>query len=436
MGRLLTIAQRRILVEMRRWLCKHEGTVDACLAAVLIVASLFAVRIVDAPPGSRPPNGWSDAFLIAVLAPIAVRRRYPIGAYLVTAVAALTLWIMNTVDGGSATAGIFVSYGLGFYAERKRSFRVFVISATVLCNAAIVLAILDETEGRWFQCASRIGIVLGPYFLGDSRRTRNELVESLRERAHRAEEDREREARQAAVDERARIAHELHDVVAHSLSVMVVQATAGQRLIGRDAKRAEESLESIGVTGRAALAEMRRILGVFDTRPFDESGKQELAPQPGLTDIDALLQGCRSAGMKIVDERQPLGIEDPRLSLSAGIELAVFRVIQEALTNALKHAGTATVVLRLQITPGFGSNLLLEISDDGLGLAASKPADGLGRGMIGMRARIDSVGGQFHAGPRPGGGWIVRATIPLPDLTRKASQGEIALQPEKQRVLT
>ncbi len=466
---------------MRRWLCKHETLVDSCLAAILIATALIAVRTIDAPAGSRPPDGWSDALLVAVLAPIAFRRRYPIAAYLTTAVAALAVWSADGVDGGSATAGIFVSYGLGYYAERKRGFRVFVVSAIALCSAAIVLAILSDTDGRWFQCASRIGIVLGPYFLGDSRRTRNELVESLRERAHRAEEDQVREARQAVIDERARIAHELHDVVAHSLSVMVVQATAGQRTIGHDPKRAEQCLVSIGETGRAALAEMRRILGVFDVRPLDESGRQQLAPQPGLADINTLLQGCRSAGMVIVDEREALFLDNPPLSLGAGIELAVFRVIQEAFTNVLKHAGTAAVVLRLQITPTIeqttpttstelaglhadrsdrlpsnittsklGPNqpsLLVEITDNGLGLAASKPADGLGRGMIGMRARIDSVGGEFHAGSRAGGGWIVRATIPLPgvvldptkdlkDTTDTKDFEGANLEPTKQRVLT
>jgi signal transduction histidine kinase len=292
----------------------------------------------------------------------------------------------------------------------------------------------------------------------------------------RAEEDQVREARQAVADERARIAHELHDVVAHSLSVMVVQATAGQRLIGHDPKRAEQSLSSIGETGRAALAEMRRILGVFDTRSVDESGKQELAPQPGLADIDTLLQGCRSAGMFIVDEREALFLDNPALSLGAGIELAVFRVIQEAFTNVLKHAGTASVVLRLQITPSIeqttrtttttkftghqadradplpssvatsklGQNqasLLVEITDNGLGLAASKPADGLGRGMIGMRARIDSVGGEFHAGSRAGGGWIVRAAIPLLGVVLDARKNVKVFEganfeSEKQRVLT
>ncbi len=477
---------RLILVGMRRWLCRHEALVDSCLAAALIVASLIAVRLVDVPAGTRPPNAWSDVFLIVVLAPIAVRRRFPIGAYVVTAVGALSLWTMNSVDGGSATAGIFVSYGLGYFAERARGFRVFVISATVLCNAAIVLAILSETDGRWFQCASRIGIVLGPYFLGDSRRTRNELVESLRERAHRAEEDRAREALQAVADERTRIAHELHDVVAHSLSIMVVQASAGQRLISRDPKRAEESLASIGETGRSALAEMRRILGVFDTRPLNEAGKQQLAPQPGLSDIDALLQGCQNAGMRIVDKRQLLGLNGLRhlvggeielraeIELDAGIELAIFRVIQEALTNVLKHAGAATVTLRLETFPdddqtlhsagtGYSARLtvrdcdasgniattepadgvtylFLEIADDGLGLAASKPGDALGRGMIGMRARVDSVGGHFHAGPKPGGGWIVRVTIPLQRIGIKADETTEASVPAMRapalRVLT
>ena len=393
---------------MRRRLSEHETLVDACLAAVLIVATLIAARMLDVGTGpvgdgARPPNGLTDVLLVAVLAPIALRRRFPIAVYLVTATAALGLWSTNSIDGGSAVAGVFVTYGLGFYVDRARAFRVFVAVATFLSIAAVVLAIIYDTEGRWFQCATRIGIVLGPYFLGDSRRTRNELVESLRERARRAEEDQAREARQAVADERGRIAHELHDVVAHSLSVMVVQATAGQRLIAGSPERAAESMASVADTGRAALGEMRRILDVLDTRPDGEHGTQELAPQPGLGDVDALVERCRSAGMHIDVQRSGADV-----SLGAGVELAIYRVIQEALTNVLKHAGTARVTLQLMM----GDPVVIEVADDGLGLAAPKSPDGRGRGVIGMRARVESVGGEFHANPRPGGGFVIRAVIP------------------------
>ncbi len=388
---------------MRRWLRRHETVVDVCLAAVFLFAALIVVRQVHVGADTRARNGWNDVLLVAVLGPIAARRRYPIGAYVVTAAAAVALWSMNSVDGGSAVAGLFMTYGLGFYADRKRALRVFIVVATGLSAAAVLLALIYDTEGRWFQCASRIAVVLGPYFFGDSRRTRNELLESLRERAQRAEEDRAREARQAVADERTRIAHELHDVVAHSLSVMVVQATAGQRLITRDPARAAESLGSVADTGREALAEMRRILGVLDNRPESEQGAHELVPQPGLSDIDALVERCRSAGMHIDVQRSGADV-----SLGAGIELAVYRVIQEALTNVLKHAGTAHVKLQLRVE----EPLLIEVADDGLGLVAAKSSDGRGRGVIGMRARVESVGGEFHAGPRPGGGFIVRAVIP------------------------
>ena len=393
---------------MRRRLCEHETLVDAFLAAVFIVAALIAARMLDVGTGpvgdgARPPNGLTDVLLVAVLAPIALRRRFPIAVYLVTAAAALGLWSTNSIDGGSAVAGVFVTYGLGFYVDRARAFRVFVAVATFLSIAAVVLAIIYDTEGRWFQCATRIGIVLGPYFLGDSRRTRNELVESLRERARRAEEDQAREARQAVADERGRIAHELHDVVAHSLSVMVVQATAGQRLLAGSPERAAESMASVADTGRAALGEMRRILDVLDTRPDGEHGTQELAPQPGLGDVDALVERCRSAGMRIDVQRSGVDV-----SLGAGVELAIYRVIQEALTNVLKHAGTARVTLQLMM----GDPVVIEVADDGLGLAAPKSPDGRGRGVIGMRARVESVGGEFHADPRSGGGFVIRAMIP------------------------
>ena len=389
---------------MRRWLCGHETLVDAAIAVVLIVIALVVVRRIPVSADTRPPNGWNDVLLVAVLGPIAVRRRYPIGAYIVTAIAAVALWSMNSVDGGSAVGGVFVTYGLGFYADRKRALRVFIVAAAGLSAAAVLLALIYETEGRWFQCVSRIAVVFGPYFFGDAKRTRNDLVDSLRERALRAEQDRAREASQAVTDERARIAHELHDVVAHSLSVMVVQATAGQRLIARDPARASESIASVAETGREALAEMRRILGVLDNRPENEHGLQELAPQPGLADIDSLVERCSSAGMRIDMQRGGADV-----SLGAGVELAIYRVIQEALTNVLKHAGTARVTLQLLTD----DPVVIEVADDGLGLAAPKSTDGRGRGVIGMRARVESVGGEFHAGPRPGGGFVVRAVIPL-----------------------
>ena len=184
---------------------------------------------------------------------------------------------------------------------------------------------------------------------------------------------------------------------------MVVQATAGQRLIGRNPERAAESMSSVAETGRRALGEMRRILGVLDTRPDGEHGTQERTPQPGFDDIDALVERCRSAGMEIDYERQ-----DADAPFDAGVELAVYRVIQEALTNVLKHAGTAAVVVRVKVD----DSVRVEVADDGVGLAAARPSDGCGRGVIGMRARVESVGGQFHAEARPGGGWIVRATMP------------------------
>ncbi len=385
-------------------MCRHETLVDAAIAAAFIAAALIVVRRVHVSADTRPPNGWNDVLLVAVLGPIALRRRYPIGAYIVTAVAAVALWSMNSIDGGSAVGGVFVTYGLGFYADRKRALRVFIVAATGLSAAAVLLALIYDTEGRWFQCVSRIAVVLGPYFFGDAKRTRNDLVDSLRERALRAEEDRAREASQTVADERARIAHELHDVVAHSLSVMVVQATAGERLIARDPARAAESIASVAETGREALAEMRRILGVLDNRPESEHGTNELVPQPGLNDIDALIERCRGAGMQIDVHRSGADV-----SLGAGVELAIYRIIQEALTNVLKHAGTARVKLQLQLD----DPVVIEVADDGLGLAAPKSPDGRGRGVIGMRARVESVGGEFHAGPRPGGGFVVRAVVPL-----------------------
>lgn len=381
---------------------RRQSLVDAATAVVLTLIALVVARSLSPSTGMNPREGWHDILVVAVVAPIAVRRRYPIAAYVVVVFAALALWSTNSVDGGSAVGGAFLTYGMGYYADRRLGRQVYILGSATLSTAAVILALVHETEGRWFQCASRIAIVLGPYFYGDAKRTHNELLDSLRERALRAELDRAREAKQAVADERARIALELHDVVAHSLSVMVVQSTAAGRLASRDPARAAESIANVAETGRAALAEMRRILGVLDHRTGDDPGEQGLVPQPGLGDIDALIERCRGTGMDIEVHRRGADV-----SLGAGVELAVYRVIQEALTNVLKHAGTARVQLQLLV----GDGVVIEVADDGRGLAAKSP-DGGGRGVIGMRTRVESVGGELHTGPRAGGGFVVRAVIP------------------------
>jgi signal transduction histidine kinase len=213
--------------------------------------------------------------------------------------------------------------------------------------------------------------------------------------------DQERELRQvaeqAAADERARIARELHDVVAHSVSVMVVQASGVRRLLREEQHRERDALLSVEQIGRQALTEMRRMLGVMRTAGELPS----LAPQPGLQHLERLVAQVEEAGLPVT-----LRVEGRRPELSPGIDLSAYRIVQEGLTNALKHSkgGHAEVVVRY-----YESSVQLEITDDGAGANG----DGPGHGLVGMRERVALYGGKLDAGPRDGGGFVLRAELPV-----------------------
>jgi signal transduction histidine kinase len=206
------------------------------------------------------------------------------------------------------------------------------------------------------------------------------------------------DAEAAIVEERTRIARELHDVVAHAISVMVLQARGGRRVIADDPGEAREAFDVIEGTGHQALEEMRRLLGML--RASDE--ELALAPQPSLGQLDALLEQVRAAGLPV-----ELAVEGGPAELPPGVDLSAYRIVQEALTNALKHAGPA----QARVTVRYGQDELeLEIADDGAGTGDGK---GSGHGLIGMRERVSVYGGELHAGRRPGGGYALRARLPL-----------------------
>jgi signal transduction histidine kinase len=229
-------------------------------------------------------------------------------------------------------------------------------------------------------------------------RLRRERVRELESRAALFEREREHEARTAVVDERARIARELHDVVAHAISVIVLQARGGRHALASDPEETRQALNAIEATGSQALAEMRRLIGVL--RPQDES--VSLSPQPSLRDIGDLVSHVRDAGLPI-----ELAVEGQPFELPTGIDLAAYRIVQEALTNALRHAGPASarVVVRYQDV-----GLEIEITDSG---ASSGATSREGHGLVGMRERASLYGGSIETGPRPEGGFRVLARLPL-----------------------
>jgi signal transduction histidine kinase len=238
------------------------------------------------------------------------------------------------------------------------------------------------------------------FFVGRTVQARRTSLLALEERARVAEQNQRALAEQAVGDERRRIARELHDMVAHHVSVMGVLATGARRVLRRDPDAADEALSTIEDTSRATLREMRRLLDVLRT---DAEPAAELSPQPGLAGIEALVEQVREAGLPVA-----LRVDGTPGPLDTGVALAIYRIVQEALTNALKHAGTATAQVRLS----FGVYwLIVEVFDTGRGPAPG--SDHVGHGLVGMRERVALYGGTLRTGPRPGGGFRVYAKIPM-----------------------
>jgi signal transduction histidine kinase len=409
--------------DLYAWLRRHPKLVDGLLAAVLFVAGAAqavgagarravvagAAPAVVTGAGPAVAKGPFDVILGIALAaglavPVIFRRANPVAAY-VTAVTAGGIQVLLGLRPIATDLTILILlYTLAAYASRRVS-----VWGLAACLAGSAVAVIRWTtlSGRSVPDWLTVGAVLfaGPallaWVLGDSMRYRRAYYANLEDRAARLERERDAQARVAAVAERARIARELHDVVAHNVSVMVVQADGASYALATDPGRAKEALAAISATGRQALAEMRRLLGVL--RREDDGASSALTPQPGIGELGELLDQARAAGLPV-----SFSVEGVPRPLPSGAALTAYRIVQESLTNTRKHAGpvaSASVVLRYSTDA-----LILAISDDGRGPAAP---DGAGHGLTGMRERVAVYGGSVVAGPRPGGGFEVVATLPL-----------------------
>jgi signal transduction histidine kinase len=375
------------------WVRRHPSLVDGVLALVLCtIGSLMG-------PGRHVQ---SAPFALALVIPVVFRRKHPVGAFAAaTAVGAVQV-LLGVRPNMADLAIVVLLYTLAAYRPRQIS-----VSGLVVCllgSAAAVarwqpagLGLLD-----WMMVGSIMfaGPSLLAWVVGDSMRYRRGYYASLEERAARLERERDAQAQIAAAAERARIARELHDVVAHNVSVMVVQADGASYALDSEPEKARQALAAIAGTGRQALAEMRRLLGVLRS----DDGETGLAPLPGIAQLGELLQQTRATGLAVAFAVE--GVPGP---LPDGVALAAYRIVQESLTNTRKHGGPracAKVTLRY-----CEDALVLRIVDDGRGAAAA--ADGGGHGMTGMRERVALYGGTLRAGPRPGGGYHVIARLPL-----------------------
>jgi signal transduction histidine kinase len=325
--------------------------------------------------------------IAAACIPLVWRRRAPIGTLVVTAIATAAFPLFGYGEGLTALALIVAAYTAAAHCDRGPV--LIVVFPFTLAAGLSILLIASDPRG-WLEWAAILMILVGlPLLFG-------RIAYNRRRRIRR---DLEWVARDAVGEERARIARELHDVVAHAMGVMVVQAGAARVVIERDPASAANALQRIEDTGRTGLAEMRRLVGILQTD--DEAA---LEPQPGLDQLDELLERMRETGLPV-----EATLEGTQRHLPPGVDLTAYRVVQEALTNALKHGEGARARVLLRYCD---DALELEIADDGRG----PPPDGThtpGHGLIGMRERVDLFGGSLETGERRGGGFVVRATIPL-----------------------
>jgi signal transduction histidine kinase len=366
---------------------------DALLAAAVAGVDLSLLWVRDPVPhgpeeGFAGPSALAVGLLLLLGVPLAWRRVAP-HVVMATTLAATTAAVLATVP-TQAFAPLVALYTVAGYRPRRESVP-WLAAGSVL--AGVLLAIAGELQFGGGQLV----IIATAWLLGDRTRALRERDAVLRERAAWLERDRERAAELAASEERTRIARELHDVLAHSVSLMVVQAAAARRVLGREPDRARGAVAQVVATGEDSLGELRRMVGLLG------NGEAERRPQPRLDELAALVDGFREAGVPVVLDTRGT----PR-ALAPGLELSAYRIVQESLTNVLKHAGAGASVT-VTVTYGDGT-LVIDVTDDGVGNAA--PPDARGHGIDGMRERALLLGGELEAGPHSGGGFRVRAALP------------------------
>jgi signal transduction histidine kinase len=370
----------------------RRHTLDVLLV-LLVVAAEIKVWIV---PWSGPKAVFIVASLLWTL-PLLLRRRLPFAApVFVFAVQAGSAFADPTL-GAETTA--FAALLLTFWVVGAHNERTQAIAAAAIGFASIVVvARVDERLGL-SQAVS--GILIGGTvsLIAYALKRRGKRAAELEEGAAFFEHEREELERAAVADERRRIARELHDVIAHSITLMTVQAGAARLVLTEDPKRARESVVSVEETGRHALAELRRLLGILRT----DEGEASRVPQPGLARVDDLIALARRAGLPV-----ELTVEGEPRVLPPGVDLTAYRIVQEALTNAHKHAGPA----RAHVLLHYGREAVeLEVTNDGR--ISPNGDDSVGLGLVGMRERVALYDGTFEAGPRAGGGYAVRARLPV-----------------------
>ena len=389
---------------------------DVLLVVVLMSALAAEAATVSAREGSVVANAVAG---VLVGASLLARHRFPLRAAVAgwSAVLGMTAFLTPATETAAVLAVILLlSYATGAHAPRSRAWAGLAIGLIGVTALSLLAPATPQSDDLVFPAL----LIALAWLVGRVIRAEGALAAEVAQRAQRIERARENDATMAAAQERERMARELHDVVAHALTIMVVQAAGARRTLERAPGRALQAITAVEQAGREALSELRRLLTLV--HPTEASAL--LAPQPGLAQVEALVERTRAGGLPI-----QLRIEGAPVSLPGGLDLAAYRVVQEALTNTLRHAGPA----RATVTIRYGNRrLLLKIQDDGRGTSAAHEP---GHGIAGMRERVRLYGGNLVAGARRGGGYEVKATLPLDLQSPQQHAEQRAVEPSRRHAV-
>ncbi len=400
---MITLARRT-----QEWLRSRPRFVDALVAVLVLVLAVSDLADETVTTGTRAADWVGYLLVVAAAATLVARRVSPVAVF--SAVVGLSV-VFYVRDYGTlmAAVGLAAIYAVAAHEEDRRlAWSVLGVGVVVLFAVASV-TVFDGADGyRWSNALSMVSAAAAAGLAGAVVRNKEEIFADTVDRAERAEADRQAEAERAVTEERLRIAREMHDVVAHGMSLITVQAAAAREVAHTRPDDASRLMQSVEDSGRDALAEMRRMLGVLrkDDLAAPDVQRGQLEPQPSLADLDSTVDACIQAGIPA-----ELVVRGDRRPLPPGIELAAFRIAQEALTNVVKHGGPgATVNVELTYQP---DRLRIAITDTGVGETGSPPRFDGGHGLIGMRERVEIYGGHLVAGPASGGGFLVDASLPV-----------------------
>jgi len=382
-----------------RWKGIDPLWIDAVVVAVLLGLLVFELVARSQQPGQRPSDLLAYLLAAVLAGSYALHRRYPMTAVVVVSIAVLVYSAREYVA-YPALPMFAILAAVSLRTDRRRA-----LYAVLICGVTLFVAVSLQPEGV-ADASTRISSLLAlavAWLWGENQRNRRARWMALEDRARRLEAEREEQARYAVARERLRIARELHDIVAHSMSVIAVQSGVANHVIDSQPEQARRALGTIEATSRDALVEMRRLLGVLRNDDVDPG----LAPNPGLAQLPDLVRQMRDAGLTV-----DLRLDGDRSVLTQGVDLSAYRIVQEGLTNVLRHGGP-----HARVTVHIGAaGVAIEVLDDGR--AAGSPnagpagAGGPGHGLVGMRERVAVYGGELRAGPTPDGGYRLTARLP------------------------